>query len=144
MDIPASRIEQAKKESDEEFQKARVMGEPLVKLIEETINGIDAATALVNSFYDDEQGGAQKELFAELEALENRLAEMDSQRNILAPFGDLIPLDLIDHIDRVENCNPDLYTRFKVDFLLEERLRLNRIVTDFQTVKNTIDENVQK
>jgi hypothetical protein len=135
-----------RKAAEADYQRARVAADPLVQLLEETLGGIEAAAGLVGAFYDDGQGGAQRELFEELHALERRLGELDKARDALAPLGDaaMVPLDLLDHLDRVDKCNPDVYSRHKLDFLLEEKLRLKRVKADFDAVCDVLSEEAAK
>ena len=85
---------------------------------------------------------AQRILNEEIRNLEKHLVEIDSKRDSMNHLGQAVqvPIDLLEHLDRKEQCNPHFYTRHKIDFCAEEKERFSRVKTDFETIRSEIDK----
>mmetsp|Transcript_9670 Transcript_9670/g.17813 ORF Transcript_9670/g.17813 Transcript_9670/m.17813 type:complete len:150 (-) Transcript_9670:403-852(-) len=129
-------------EDAERLAKAKRCAEPLIKVLEGAIAGLDNATDLLDNYYDDGNRGAEKELFGEIRNLESKVAALTKHADVLAPLGQaaMVPVDLIDHLDREDKSNPEIYTRHKIDFVLEEKLRLDRMASDLKLFSGALSE----
>mmetsp|Transcript_553 Transcript_553/g.1412 ORF Transcript_553/g.1412 Transcript_553/m.1412 type:complete len:158 (+) Transcript_553:300-773(+) len=116
--------------------------QPVMKAIQDTLTELDATARLVSEFYDDGHGTAKKEMFQHVNDLIGHFEKVDGLRTELE--GLRVPVDFLDHIDQLENSNPDLYTRYKANYLLEEKERKRRVAKDMQTIKEEILQEVAK
>ncbi|GBG26200.1 Mediator of RNA polymerase II transcription subunit 10 [Hondaea fermentalgiana] len=113
-----------------------------MKAIQDALAELDETARLVGEFYDDDKGTAQKEMFERVNNLIGHFEKVDGMRTQLD--GLRVPVDFLDHLDQVENANPELYTRYKADYLLEEKERKRRVAKDMQTIKEEISAEMAK
>uniref|UniRef100_A0A7S2RJS0 Mediator of RNA polymerase II transcription subunit 10 n=2 Tax=Mucochytrium quahogii TaxID=96639 RepID=A0A7S2RJS0_9STRA len=108
----------------------------VVEEIEDVIRELEDMSTHIGAFIEHEEGSAEKTLFGHINSLVSKYEKIDGMRDTLNPGA--LPVDFLDHLDRLEQNHPDLYTRHKVDFCLEERERLRRITADIDVVKDTL------
>lgn len=120
--------------------ETRKVAEGLLRALEDTVGTVEGLAELVGNFTEDSPGAAERELFKGLGNLTKQLNDVESKRDSLKGLGAaaMVPIDMLSHLDRVDKSNPDLYTKFKVDFAEEERLRLERMKSDFQAMHDAL------
>jgi len=110
--------------------------QPLLSAIEATLRELGSLNQLLGNFYYDEKGSANAELHMHLESLMTHYKLIDGLKETVRDA--VVPLDMLDHLDRTEHSNPDLYTLNKVELFLEEKERHERMAKDIETVQKLL------
>ena len=112
----------------------------LLESLERGIEDIESLQYLIKNFYDDGKGGAQNKMNELVHSLQESIFSINRERDCLKEQGPngMVPIELLYHMDRVEQCNPELYTKHKVEFVLEEKLRAKRIHDDYNILREEL------